>query len=147
MSVVVAVDFSTGTDRVLSEAVQVARSRGAAMWLIHVAEPEPDFIGFEAGPDVVRDQVAEESREEHRQLAELAETAREQGVEVTPLLIQGPIVQTILNEAEKHSADMIVMGTHGHGVVYQVLVGSLSEGVIRSATCSVLLVPVKEQDG
>ncbi len=143
MSIVVPVDFSDVTERACDLAVEAALARKAPIWLIHVAEPEPHFVGYNAGPDVVRDQIAHEYREEHQRLQALADRMREKGVEVTPLLIQGGIVDSILEQVRKHEADLIVMATHGRGVMYQVLVGSISEGVIRRARCPILLVPVK----
>ena len=144
MSILVPIDFSDVTDRVLEEASLAARARNAKVWLLHVAMPEPDFVGFEGGPDVVRDQVAKEYREEHRRVQEYAARLEEDGVEVTALLVQGPTVQTILDEADHHGAEMIVMGSHGHGTLYQVIVGSVSEGVIRKTKCPVLLVPARK---
>ena len=144
MSILVPIDFSDVTDRVLEEASLAARARNAKVWLLHVAMPEPDFVGFEGGPDVVRDQVAREYREEHRRVQEYAARLAENGIDVTALLVQGPTVQTILDEADHHAAELIVMGSHGHGTLYQVIVGSVSEGVIRKTKCPVLLVPASK---
>ncbi|MEO8353471.1 MAG: universal stress protein, partial [Chthoniobacteraceae bacterium] len=44
----------------------------------------------------------------------------------------------------EHGADMIVMGSHGHGSFYELLVGSVTSGVLRDARCPVLVVPAKE---
>ena len=63
------------------------------------------------------------------------------GIDVTPLLIQGATVATIIEESSKLKADMIVIGSHGHGALYKTLVGSVSEGIIRKAACPVLIVP------
>lgn len=144
MSIVVPVDFSAVTDRVCEAAVEAALARQVPIWLIHVAEPEPHFVGYRAGPEVVRDQVAHEYREEHQKLQALGAQLRERGVEVHPLLLQGGIVEQILAQVEKHGANLIVMGSHGRGVMYQMLVGSISEGVIRKAHCPVLLVPAHD---
>lgn len=141
MNIIVPIDFSDVTERVLREASIAALARGAKIWLLHVAMPEPDFVGFEGGPDVVRDQVAKEFREEHRQVQGYADQLTSEGIDVTALLVQGPTVQTILEEADRHDADLIVMGSHGHGTLYQMIVGSVSEGVLRKTRCPVLLVP------
>jgi nucleotide-binding universal stress UspA family protein len=143
MSILVPVDFSAISKRVCDVAAEAARARNASVWLIHVAQPDPDFVGFDAGPDVVRDQVAAEFRREHQQLRDLADRMSDEGVDVTPLLIQGPTVETILEQAEHHDVELIVMATHGHGVMYQMFVGSVSEGVLRRTTRPVLLVPAR----
>lgn len=144
MSILVPVDFSPITERVCRIAAEEAKARDVKIWLIHVAEPEPEFIGYDPGPEVVRQQVASELRKEHRQLQELADRTASLGVEVTPLLIQGSTVDTILEQAEHHSAEIIVMATHGRGLMYQMLVGSVSEGVLHRTKVPVLLVPARE---
>lgn len=144
MSILVPVDFSAISERVCRVAAEAAKARDVKIWLIHVAEPEPEFIGYEPGPDVVRRQVATELRKEHRQLQELADRTVAFGVEVTPLLIQGPTVETILEQADHHAVELIVMATHGRGLMYQMLVGSVSEGVLHRAKVPVLMVPARD---
>jgi len=140
-NIVVPIDFSGQTEAVL----QVAQTLGAALdskiWLIHIAAPEPDFVGYDSGPDVVRKQVAKELRKEHAKVQELGEGLRSAGLTVTALAIQGPTVDTIVAEASKLEADLIILGSHGHGALYRTLMGSVSEGVLRHASCPVLIVP------
>lgn len=136
----VALDFSS----VAAGQVAVMRqlvAPGQVIHLLHVAEPDPSFIGMEAGPDAVRDQVAREFRREHDQLLAMAAVLREAGHEVHALLIQGPTIATILAEADRVAAGMIVVGSHGHGKLFDLVVGSVSAGVIRKARVPVLVVP------
>ncbi len=55
--------------------------------------------------------------------------------------IQGPLTEKVLHQAEEQNADLIVMGSHGHGALYHFLVGSVTAGVVRGAKCPVLVVP------
>ena len=55
-------------------------------------------------------------------------------------------MDTILAEATKLDADMIVIGTHGHGAMYRLLVGSVSEGVLHKSKCPILVIPTHERD-
>ena len=59
------------------------------------------------------------------------------------LHIQGSLVEKILTSAETHAADLIVMGSHGHGALYELLVGSVTSGVLHGAKCPVLVVPAR----
>ena len=113
--------------------------------MIHVAPPEPEFVGYESGPVSVRDAVAHRLREEHRQLQALDRQLASQGVLVTSLLIQGYPVEKILAEAARIPADVIVMGSHGRSLLRHLVVGSVTDGVLRKATCPVLIVPVSAQ--
>ncbi len=143
MNVVVAVDFSEVTRRILEVVQGVSEGRAMRLFLIHVAEPDPAFVGWEAGPDVVRKQVATEFRREHRDVEALARKLRDAGRDVTALCVQGPTVDTILAEAEQLQADLIVVGSHGHGATHDLLVGSVSSGVIRESRVPVLGVPAR----
>lgn len=144
MSILVAVDLSPASEKVVEAAGRIAKLTGASVYILHAAEPEPDFVGYDAGPEVVRTQVAQELRREHRDVQALAEILRKAGIDATALLVRGPTVETTLTEADKLKAELIVVGTHGHGAVYDVLIGSYSAGIIRRSKLPVLVVPVRE---
>ena len=146
MKVLVAIDFSPVTERMMKAAERLGRATSAEVWLLHVAEPEPDFVGYDAGPGAVRDQVAAELHDEHRQIQALAGRLRDAGIEATALCVQGPIVDTVLEHADRLGADLIVTGSHGHGAVYHLLVGSISEGLVARSTRPVLVVPARDTD-
>jgi nucleotide-binding universal stress UspA family protein len=140
-TILVPVDFSDATPRVVTAASDLARALGARMILLHVAEPEPDFVGFEPGPLSVRDAVARDMQSGHRRIEELKAGLAGSGLDVTALQVQGMAVEKILAEAEKLDAAYIVMGSHGHGALYHLLVGSATGGVLKHASCPVVVVP------
>lgn len=142
MKLLVAVDFSDPTERILKVAEQLAARLKASVWIVHVAAPDPAFVSYDAGPDVVREQVAAELRDEHRSLQEYANQLREAGVEAKAMLVRGPTVETLLMMAEKQGADYIVVGSHGRGMLAEILVGSVAQGLIRGSRCPVTVVPV-----
>lgn len=143
--ILAAIDFSEVTPVVVSAAETLSRAfDGCRVCLLHVAPPEPDFVGYEPGPQTVRDQLAEKFRDEHRRLHEIQKDLESKGVATTALLIQGPIAEKILEEIDRQKADLAVMGSHGHGALHQLLVGSVSEGVLRKSSCPVLVVPSRK---
>jgi nucleotide-binding universal stress UspA family protein len=142
VSLLVAVDFSAVAEDQLEIVGRLARPN-RDIYLLHVAEPDPSFVGYEAGPDEVRHDVAVEFKREHEQLHALADRLREDGHTVNALMIQGPTIQTILEQAEKREAEVIVVGSHGRGKLFDVVVGSVSAGVIRKAKVPVLVVPTR----
>jgi nucleotide-binding universal stress UspA family protein len=141
MKILVAIDHSPATDKVLAATRQYASLTSASIWLLHVVEPDPAFVGYEPGPQVVRDQVAHRFRQEHDTMHRLAGELRDAGVKATALVTQGPTSEAILKEANQLGVDLIIIGSHGHGAMYQLIVGSVSEGVIRGAPCPILVVP------
>ncbi|MDJ0813388.1 MAG: universal stress protein [Woeseiaceae bacterium] len=147
MKLLVAIDFSDPTDLILRVARRLAASLDASVWIVHAAEPEPDFVGYDAGPEVVRGQVAKELRDEHRRLQKYADRLREDGVDTKAILVQGPTVEALLEMAEKQDSDLIVVGSHGRGMVAEMFMGSVSQGLIRDGRYPVTVVPVgREED-
>ena len=141
MNLLVAVDFSTVSEKTYKKAAELAKAFSAKLWLLHIAEPGPGATALKAGPVSVREDQAEQYHREHRELREIADTIRADGIDTSALLVQGPTVEMILKEADRLEADMIILGSHGMGAMYRLLVGSVSEGVLRKATCPVLIVP------
>ena len=100
-------------------------------------------MGFEAGPQSVRDARANELRNEHRAFQQQAKEICGKGVDAEAYLIQGPTVDTILEQADHLQADLLVLGSHGHGALYRALLGSVCEGVLRRTNIPVLIVPAR----
>jgi nucleotide-binding universal stress UspA family protein len=143
MNILAAVDFSPVTTAVLTAAGHVAGLAPTHVYLVHVAAPDPGFVGYDVGPGSVRDQVAAELRAQHQQLQALADGLRSGGIEVTALLLRGPTVETLLEKSKELQAGLIVLGSHGRSAVYDLLVGSVAEGVVRRSRIPVLLVPAQ----
>ena len=101
--------------------------------------------GLEMDPQLFRDSLAKRFHVEHRQIQVIADRLRQTGLETTALLVQGATVEALLNEASKLDVDMIVVGSHGRGAMHQLLVGSVSEGVLRGSECPILVVPTHER--
>lgn len=141
MKLLIALDLSEATAKILDAVRNMPAGAAPQARVLHVAEPNPDFIGYEAGPEVVREQVAEEFRRQHSAVQQAASELRAAGVEASALLIQGVTVDAIVEQAKEFQADLIVMGTHGRSALFDVFVGSVSQGVIRKSDVPVLLVP------
>jgi nucleotide-binding universal stress UspA family protein len=142
MNILAAVDFSAFTEPIVAAVERIAAAvPGTRIWLLHVAEPNPSFVGYEAGPTVVRDQVAAEYREERHRLQAYADGLRRAGRDVTPLVVQGAIAETILAQADALDAGLIVMGSRGYGAIAELIVGGVSNAVLKRATCPVLIIP------
>ena len=141
------VDFSDASDAVVTEAARVARQSGNRLHLLHVAADESALAGYDEGPVAVhtRDERAHELTDEHHRLRELAATYATDGLEIVPLLIMGATVEVIVAEADRIEAATIVVGSHGHSKLRKLLLGSVSEGVIRHSRRPVVIVPVGER--
>jgi nucleotide-binding universal stress UspA family protein len=145
-NILVPVDFSAEAQRVIDIAASIAKAFQARIWLVHVAAPDPDFVGFEAGPTYVREQRAEVLREEHSEIQALAATLKNSGHDAAGLLVQGSTTETLLEEIDRLNADLVVMGSHGRTGLFKAFVGSVSEQVLRESRVPVLIVPAIQRN-
>jgi nucleotide-binding universal stress UspA family protein len=134
------IDFSVATQSVESYAASLARACGARLCFLHVEPPEPDFVGYGPGPRTVRDRLAGEWRGEHEAIQEMGQRAREAGIEVLALQIQGAKVDAIAAEAGKLQADLVVAAFHPHGILHRLAFGDTLRGLMDRIPCPVLLI-------
>ena len=145
MKLLVAVDLSESTQTIVEKVEEMNKEYPATVWILHNAEPEPDFVEFKVDPLAARETLAKKFHNEHRQIQEIANRLRKSGLDTTALLVHGQTVEYILKEASELDVDMIVVGSHGRGAMYQLLVGSVSEGVLHESECPVIVVPTHER--
>jgi len=145
MKLLACVDLSDSTKIIVKKIEELAKSLSAKVWLLHNALPEPDVVEFKVDPLAARESLAKKFHDEHRQIQELANRMRKAGVDTTALLVHGPTVETILQEASDLEVDMIVVGSHGRGAMFQLLVGSVSEGVLHKSRFPVLVIPTHKR--
>jgi nucleotide-binding universal stress UspA family protein len=141
MKYLVAIDFSESMKKIIENVKLCTHNKDDEVVLLHVAEPEPDFVGYEVDTEPMREIEAKRYHQEKCDLETIKEELAEEGIGSKALLIQGAIVDTILKEADKLAADVIIMGSHGKNFMQRTLLGSSSTGVIHKSTLPVLIVP------
>jgi len=154
MKILVTIDFSDITKKVLDQSRKLAKSMQAEICLLHVAEPNPDHIAYDYDPAAmyavdpaeIRNQIAQRFHQEHKTLQKDAEELRNEGFNCKALMVQGPTVEMLLNGVNKLDIDFIVAGSHGKGVFSQLLLGSTSEELIKNTPVPVYLVPVDKDE-
>ena len=146
MKILVCVDLSDSTEEILKSIERLCKPLNAKIWLLHNAMPEPDTIEFKIDPIEARESLAKKFHHQHRQIQELAERFRKSRVDANALLVHGKTVDVILKEASDLDIDLIVVGSHGHGAMYQLLLGSVSEGVLHRSSRPFLVIPPHECD-
>lgn len=141
-NIFVSIDFNEQEAFLMDKAYELGKALDAKIWLVHIAAPEPDFIGYDVGPQYIRDARAEDLKEEHKLLQEYARQLESRGVKAEGLLIQGATVEMIIQEAEKLNSDLIITGHHDHNFLYKAFVGSVADEIIKESKIPVLLVPL-----
>jgi len=157
--ILVPIDFSDVTPPVIDLARELAKAFGAEIHLIHIKEltaaPTPGTLGyglagmpelvpmsgvpvpgFETMPETIAEDEGQKS-----QLVRWREEIAQDNIKVSLHEPTGAAAEEILDQADELNADLIVMGTHGRGAIYTLLVGSATKGVLKHSTRPVLLVP------
>lgn len=142
-TIIVPLDLSPMAVQVCDAACVLAKLIGARPILMHIVQAPPvmmsEVYAFDATQLTEMSSVAEKSAA--HKLRALARHCAKRQVRVTTVQRTGMPVATILAKAVSTKARYIVMGSHGHGAMYDLLVGSTTHGVLKKAPCPVLVVP------
>ena len=128
MNVLLATDGKAHSDKATKYAFEYARSHKATLFIVFVVSPKAD----EDKEKIIQNGM--------KVLEKLKNDAVEQGVEVTTLLEAGNPYEAILSASERIKAEAIIVGTSGKTVLDRVLIGSVSEFIVRNARCTVIVV-------
>ncbi len=143
-NIIVAIDFNDTVGELLGYAESIATKYKSKVWVLHVAAPEPDFVGYEPGPQYIRDFKAEEYRSVHRSLQNICDTFIDESIECEALLIQGSTVETVVNEAKKLNSDLLIVGTHKHSFFHDLFSENVSLELLKKADIPLLAIPIDE---
>jgi nucleotide-binding universal stress UspA family protein len=137
-NILVPVDGSGHALRALDVACDLAQKYGATLRLVHAYPPiAADSL---AGYGDIEPIIARCTQAGEAVLAQAAERAKGCAQEITTELREAPDAEAILEEADVHHCDLIVMGTRGLGRLSGLLLGSVSQKVVQHAKVPVLLV-------
>jgi nucleotide-binding universal stress UspA family protein len=141
--ILIPLDFSDATDVVVAVAATLVRQPESRIFLMHVKKFNALFQGATTmcGLPMVAD-----SAESERECREILQKARARLRDDTDgammVLCEGPnVTQEILDHSELIGPDLMIIGSHGHGTVYNVVVGSVTGAILSSTRCPVLVVP------
>ncbi len=135
------VDFSPSTAHVIDAALVLTAGEASRIILFHVVQPPIVTSDYGLAMENVQEILAVSEKAGARQLNHLAARLKAKGASVQVVQTTGSSVSQIVDHAAKLDADYIVMGSHGHTALYDLLVGSTTHGVLKKAPCPVLIVP------
>jgi nucleotide-binding universal stress UspA family protein len=141
------IDFSEYSRHAVDHAVAIARRYESTITVLHVFSTAPVAAyapGMPAFDPIVltradRDQLLEKTKR-------FIETESAPGVRLDATIREGDITGEILSQATDLKAELLVMGTHGRSGFERLLLGSVTEKVLRKAPCPVLTVPRRHPD-
>lgn len=127
-NIVIATDASRFSDHAAEEAIQIATETGASLYVITVTRPDASLERIKASED---------------SLLKIKASAEKDGIMVKTEHVRNrpheKIYEAIVEFAEKNSADLIVIGSHGRTGLARLLMGSVAERVIGHSECAVLV--------
>jgi len=150
--ILVPLDGSEHSLRALEIAIQLAKKFGGKVTLVHVYSvsvrpiimPEPTTLTPPGVPVMTPAEVSRvveaTRRVGTRVLQDGEQKVKLENVQVETMLVEGQVVQEITRTAKEGRFDIIVMGARGISKIREMLLGSVSDGVIRHASCPVLVV-------
>jgi universal stress protein A len=144
--ILVPTDFSENARHALRYGCSFAREYEAELIILHVVEDIAVSYASDLFPVPMAHVFQELSGYARTELQKLVEEVKVKGVPARDLVAQGRPSSEILRIAKEETIDLIVLGTHGKGVLDQALFGSTTERVVRNAPCPVLTVRLKEHE-
>jgi nucleotide-binding universal stress UspA family protein len=133
--IVLATDGSRHAERALEYARDLALRDDALVIVVHAFEPVPSYVGEPMWSELVGSHVTMGREIANRAVTELENA----GVNVETEVLQGPPAEAIVRVADTHQADLIVMGTRGHGGLTSLLLGSVSHRVLAHTHVPVMI--------
>ena len=133
----VGVDFSEGSVRAAQVALRLMPP-GSTLHLVHVVPRERQLVD----PWLTEKEYDRLARHNFRRLR--ARLGEPPGLTITDTIRVGDAGRVLLAYADEVKAELVVTGSHGHGFVSRLVLGSITTKVLRGATCAVLVVPPVE---
>jgi nucleotide-binding universal stress UspA family protein len=140
-TIVTLVDFSDVAFKMLRHAHDLALAFDSQVILLHVVPQEPVVVGFGIAPTIMSAPSEDLVAVDTERLTELQESLAKFGVKATTRQLQGSTIDAVLDECQRLNADLIIVGSHKHGALYNLFVGSVTADVLKRTHCPVLVVP------
>jgi len=146
-TILVALDLSEALNPVLHTSVSLARQLGARLEVVHVVEPIVTNFPVGAAMDVIEvappmDSMADVQMKSEQLSKRVAPITA--GIDYSAEAIPGIPADEIMDRAKTIGADFIVLGSHGHGAIYHLFVGSVVTEVLKRSTVPVMVVPIRK---
>lgn len=142
-TILAAIDLSRVTELVVAEAAELAQALGGKLVLITVLV-EPVFLKEYAPPaQSVAKITVEQERAVRNRLESMRVALEAQSVPTEIVVRRGAVAANILEEANRRAAAFIVIGSHGQGGLFELILGSTTQRVLKGARRPVVVIPHK----
>lgn len=145
--ILVPLDGSALSESILPYAQSLAKALNAELVLLHViVSPADEFVDSNKTPLAPKARLeAETKMDMTRYIKDLCTKLEKEGVRVTYLMREGPVTEKILEDVEIMHADLIAMSTHGRSGVRRLLMGSITEWMVKHSPVPVMVIHPKSE--
>jgi nucleotide-binding universal stress UspA family protein len=137
-------DFSEYSKQAVASALELAKKFGAKLSILHVVELPPYPVEGYVPPSLSATFLEDLERQASQDLAQVVPEAESASIEVARLVTVGSPYRKIIDMAEAEQVDLIVMATAGRTGFSRLVMGSIAERVVRTASCPVLTIRPRE---
>ena len=146
-TILVPLDGSKRAEAILPHVEELAQRYEARVVFVRVLEPIPYVMGPEGTPMTLREQeLAQRQKDAETYLKGKAGSFRDKGIDARAEVLQGPVVQSITDAAERVDADLIGIASHGRSGLSQCFYGSVAAGVLHRVDRPLLVVRSLSQE-
>ena len=141
-TIIALVDLSDLTFKVLKQAHSLASAFKSEVIILHVTSKVPVVLDVGiVSPVLMEDPSPAVVQEQAAQLLEMRDSLLKFGVRASVEELEDASVDAVLAATKRRNADLIILGSHHHSTIYNLLVGSVTNDVLKRAHCPVLVVP------
>ena len=134
-------DFSPASGPAFKQAIAQAKDNKSTLVIMHVLPILPVIGDAFIPPATIDEMIRGQRAQAEKQMERLVTRARAAGVKAAGVVLDdGSVPDAIVRFAKRQRADVIVMGTHGHGFLAKALLGSVAERVVAKAPAPVTLI-------
>ncbi|MEO1052219.1 MAG: universal stress protein [Bacteroidota bacterium] len=138
--ILVPTDFSDYADYALDAAIKLAKKTNASIHVLHFMSIPIDWLGLDNSQTKMYPDITKKVNQTNHKLDALVDKARNSDVEATKFLGYNESYTSIIQHIEKHHIDMVVMGSKGTSGVKEIIIGSVTQKVVRLSPVPVLVV-------
>jgi nucleotide-binding universal stress UspA family protein len=139
-TILVPLDGSKRAESILPHVEELAQLYHAKIMFLQVVEPPPLIVGPEGDITLHQQELDRWAKQAEDYLVGLKGEFQERGIETHTYVGNGPVVEEIINAAEREGADLIAIASHGRRGLSRVFYGSVAAGVLQSIDRPLLLI-------
>lgn len=144
MKIALAYNFEALSAHLIEEALKLALSAKAKVYLLHIAAPDPHLLSYTMRESKLDPKREAELSAERRILKRLAQRFSDAGLECEVIIEQGNTVELLLQQIAKIKADYLVIGHHEEKGFLRYFIDSAAHKLLKSCPIPVLVVPLKD---